>query len=282
MCFDSVIDVQRPLESRSSRNLPGFIKPFLDTHIIPTVIDYYGAKANPWDLQELGRDELLDLCQVLVDEVAPRVGHDVKKSEPIYKLTQQAVYAWRSSFAQAAVSAIQEAIVSKFGQPPKIREVKLWAAAAIMSGGEAMWARPKTQAARAEGKLQSKYVLKTFATHLTATTGSLHDYGYPGGALAIAAAAVKHVFPMFETGVFVAAGAFSGTNVENDTSDWYTKTVSKFVRTPDHFKVLLRQAAKFATASKVRKVNPRDREVSVEFSRSSPPLEDHELDMDDR
>lgn len=224
------------------------------------------------------------------------------------------MYAWRSSFAQAAVSAIQEAIVSKFGQPPKIREVKLWAAAAIMSGGEAMWARPKTQvrrhiymtvmgglfltlmqAARAEGKLQSKYVLKTFATHLTATTGSLHDYGYPGGALAIAAAAVcailddsgipnpalqvKHVFPMFETGVFVAAGAFSGTNVENDTSDWYTKTVSKFVRTPDHFKVLLRQAAKFATASKVRKVNPRDREVSVEFSRSSPPLEDHELDM---
>lgn len=84
---------------------------------------------------------------------------------------------------------------------------------------------------------------------------------------------------MFETGVFVAAGAFSGTNIENDTSDWYTKTVSIFVRRPDHFNVLLRQAAKLATATKVRKVNPREREVSVEFSRSSPPLEDHELDM---
>lgn len=73
-------------ESRSSRHLPGFIKPFLEPSIIPTVINYYGAKENPWDLQELGRDELLDLCQTLVDEVLPRKGHIVKKSELIYKL----------------------------------------------------------------------------------------------------------------------------------------------------------------------------------------------------
>ena len=47
-------------QSRSAVHIPDFAKPHLFTRLVPTVIEYFGVKADPWNAQELGRDELLN------------------------------------------------------------------------------------------------------------------------------------------------------------------------------------------------------------------------------
>lgn len=57
----------------------------MSTEIIPSVIDKLGAKTNPWDMRELGCDELLEVCQEVIDAVCSD-GHILTKKDVIYKV----------------------------------------------------------------------------------------------------------------------------------------------------------------------------------------------------
>ena len=89
-------------ESRSASNVPDFIRPHLFTEIIPTVLEFYGAKLDPWNSQEYGRNELLDLCKELINDVCPRADYTLTKSDIIYKVVRhpklQCVLTTRQSF----------------------------------------------------------------------------------------------------------------------------------------------------------------------------------------
>ncbi|KAI0374579.1 hypothetical protein BV20DRAFT_1048639 [Pilatotrama ljubarskyi] len=260
-------------ESRSIRNLPDFVKPFLDTEIVPTVINYVGTKRDPWDMREHGRDELLRICQEVLELVCPRDAYDLEKDDVIYKVVRQKVYQWRSGFANAAIAVIGEAMDLKFGQKPSRPAVQRWVTAAIADGGEAFWAHPHSDPQQAHGKLQSIYILRCFATHLEATTGAVKDYGYPGGALALSVAAVKHCFPMFREGKFKPGKPFCSQNARASTESWYDTSVYRFVNKPEHFDAIIRMASKHRGAPKRQKAPVDGAQAPSVFDRSSPPVE---------
>ena len=73
-------------KSRSAALVPDFFKRHLFTEIIPTVLEYFGAKTDPWNAQEHGPDELLDLCQELVNDLCPRAEYRLSKNDIVYKV----------------------------------------------------------------------------------------------------------------------------------------------------------------------------------------------------
>ncbi|KAI0669708.1 hypothetical protein C8Q78DRAFT_1080400 [Trametes maxima] len=268
-------------DSRSSTNLPDFVKPIIFSKIVPTVLNYFGSKRDPWDTQERGKDELLDLCRDILDMTCPDEDYVLTKNDIIYKVIQQKVYDWRAEFASEAVTVINEALQLKYGGevvPP--RTAKRWVDAAnIYEGGEAFWAYPDPDVNHAHGKMQSVYILRAFATHLKATAGAVQDYGYPGGALALAATAVEHCFPMFLTGVFKAGKAFSKPNVQRKTEWWYDRAVYRFVNKPDHFNSIIKLASKYLPSLRSRQPRMTAEHCSMAeamdvFDRSSPPISD--------
>ena len=76
--------------SRSATHVPDFVKPYLFTELIPTVLEYFGAKVDPWNTQEHGRDELLNLCQELINDLCPQADYVLTKQDIIYKVVRGA------------------------------------------------------------------------------------------------------------------------------------------------------------------------------------------------
>ncbi|KAI0351105.1 hypothetical protein OH77DRAFT_969345 [Trametes cingulata] len=264
-------------ESRSTRNLPDFVKPLIDTEIVPTVINYVGTKRDPWDMREHGRDELLQICQDVFNLVCPRNAYDLEKDDLIYKIVRQKVYQWRSNFANAAIAVIGETMDLKFGKTPSRSAVHRWVSSAIADGGEAFWAQPHSDPSQAHGKLQSIYILKCFATHLEATAGAVKDYGYPGGALALSVAAVKHCFPMFRDGKFKPGKPFCSQNARASTESWYDTSVYRFVDKPERFDAIIRMASKHMGGTPKRQATRVEgAQAPSVFDRSSPPVESYD------
>ncbi len=75
-------------KSRSAIHVPEFVKPLLFTEIIPTVLEYFGAKKDPWNAREHGPDELLNLCQELLNDLCPRAEYRLAKTDIIYKVVR--------------------------------------------------------------------------------------------------------------------------------------------------------------------------------------------------
>ncbi|KAI9070394.1 hypothetical protein FKP32DRAFT_1599331 [Trametes sanguinea] len=267
--------------SRSSTNIPDILKPVFHSKVIPTILDYFGAKQDPWGISEGGRHgtELLELCQEVINEVCPRFPIELTKADVTYKVIRQHIYEWRSNFANAAVIAIEEAITAKFGSRPSRSAANSWVKAATEAGGEAFWAQAHRDPAKARGKMQSAYILKSFATHLTATAGSVRDFGYPGGALALAATAVQHCFPMFSRGSFEPGKAFTAVNVGALTDSWYHKVHRAFVEKPEKFDALIRSAARHTVTARPHRNRVGIVEAPDVFDRSSPPIEDELSEM---
>ncbi|KAI0688828.1 hypothetical protein C8Q76DRAFT_803289 [Earliella scabrosa] len=271
-------------KSRSATNVPDFIKPYLFNDLIPTVIEYYGAKVDPWNSQEHGRDELLNLCQDLINDLCPRADYHLTKQDILYKVIQQEIYEWRSGFPNAVVSIINDKIFELFGANPKRPQVQTWVRQALADGGEALWGKPDNRhPERARGSLQSRYVLGAFGTHLAATDGAIYVYGPPVGALSLAATAVQHVLGMYKTGKFIPGKAFSAANVSYLTESWYRKAVARYARNEEKFRKLVRKATKHATVAKYHTRNRAGDALQAPdlFDRSSPPLEDTDVEMDE-
>ncbi|KAI0323376.1 hypothetical protein GY45DRAFT_1376367 [Cubamyces sp. BRFM 1775] len=260
-------------QSRSATNLPDIIKSVFSAKIVPTVLDCVGSKRNPWDLQEDDRDEFLTMCQDIIDMVCDDGTYRVTKQDTVYRLIQQKVYDWRIGMSNAAITVISEELARKFGTSPLPSVVRHWVDAAIADGGEAFWAKPHPDPQFAHGKLQSIYILKTFATHLTATRDSMYDYGYPAGALALATAAVQKAFPRFREGKYKAGAGFNKPAAEALTESWYDTAVHRFVAKPAKFQALIKMASRYMGVVKARRVQSSTVQAPEAFDRSSPPVE---------
>ncbi|KAI0324131.1 hypothetical protein GY45DRAFT_1396239 [Cubamyces sp. BRFM 1775] len=261
-------------QSRSATNLPDMIKSVFSAKIVPTVLDCVGSKRNPWDLQDEDRDDFLMMCQDVIDMVCDDgTAYRVTKQDTVYRLIQQKVYDWRTGMSNAAITAIGEELMRKFGTSPQPSVVRHWVDAAVADGGEAFWAKPHPDPQFAHSKLQSIYILKTFATHLTATRDSMYNYGYPAGALALATAAVQKAFPRFREGKYKAGAGFNKQAAEALTESWYDTAVHRFVAKPAKFRALIKMASCYMGVVKVRRVQSSTAQAPEAFDRSSPPVE---------
>ena len=57
--------------------------------IIPSILEYYGAKENVWDPDEAKPDEFLDLLKSILTTIFPRKKLDLKKGAVLYKYVRR-------------------------------------------------------------------------------------------------------------------------------------------------------------------------------------------------
>ena len=88
---------------------------------------------------------------------------------------------------------------------------------------------------------------------------------------------------MYRTGKFVAGRAFSAANVGYLTESWYKKSVQRFVRNEVKFAKLARKASKYTTSHYQTKARSGADTIQAPdiFDRSSPPLEDTDMETTD-
>ncbi|KAI0739089.1 hypothetical protein C8Q80DRAFT_1275265 [Daedaleopsis nitida] len=268
-----------PEKSRSSGNVPAWIAPYMSTEIIPSVLDRLGAKTNPWDLREHGGDELLQVCQEVMDAIFPDK-YVLTKKDVIYKVIQQDIYNWRRGFIHEAAEAIRTEIVSKFGASWRPKEVRPWVEALKPYDSAACWQHPRTKSTPAQGRLASIYMRKMFAWHLIKTQGTVVDSGWPGGALALAAAALEHALNLFSTGKLVPGPRFGGKVAMDATQGWYERVVSHLVKPgkEENFATLIKAASKFAKGKNTPVTSSTHTEALAVFDHSSPPAQLSDLD----
>jgi hypothetical protein len=76
-----------PSKSIALKNMPEWIRDELNEvtgRIIPTVIEFYGCQANPWELDYQDHEVFLWLAQTVIDHLFPHVQYTLTKSDQIY------------------------------------------------------------------------------------------------------------------------------------------------------------------------------------------------------
>ncbi len=94
---DEVVDVTKPekkkrapktpvslAQSRGFDALPLWIKPTIWKKIIPSLIKFYGARDNPWDLDDVTNDLYLVTLQSLVNKLHAQATCTLTRSHKIY------------------------------------------------------------------------------------------------------------------------------------------------------------------------------------------------------
>ncbi|KAH9911254.1 hypothetical protein B0H21DRAFT_714342, partial [Amylocystis lapponica] len=229
-------------KSLSYESLPEWAKVHWRLVLIPTLLDVIGSQENPWEFdRQSNSDPLLALIQELVDSIYPEDHEDLDSKSKVFRIARQAICNWRSGFIKAAHAIIEKDIRMRKLNTADVQE---FVRSALVHGtGYAFWENPGEGAS---GALKSPYILKTFATHITATEGSqaasLELADWQRGALALAATAVRinSRFLYATNCVLVHVGSqFREDTVGNDTASWAETAVQLIVDTPGRFEILV-------------------------------------------
>ncbi|RDX40197.1 hypothetical protein OH76DRAFT_1366582, partial [Lentinus brumalis] len=134
--------------------------------------------------------------------------------------------------------------------------IRTWLVDAISRGGEALFGQPDIdKPAHAKDQLQSRFVLKLMAYHLSATLGSVFtseegDHALPVGALSLAACAVERAFQWYRDDQpnGLPMKAFSRNYAGKCTGKWRDTAVQELIDRSHRFERLLSRARALVTA----------------------------------
>ncbi|KDQ59820.1 hypothetical protein JAAARDRAFT_46434 [Jaapia argillacea MUCL 33604] len=244
------------------------------SHFVPTLLQNVSKIYIPWDISDM----ILEIILKSFKQVFPTCNCKIDKMTKVFRIARQAIYTWRSNFLKWALVAVRQELTAKAKTKLLTTEDDLaaYVNAALDCNGEAFWGLvdpiPKDA-------LQSTFVLKTFAPHLSATTASIVDGDYPRGALALALTAVEWVFKMWTMGKFIASPSpFAEEHVRSITEDWASGSVTKLYLKPERFDLFLAKALKYVE----RRPAAAPEEVrALIFDPSSPPAVAEDAEMDD-
>ncbi|KAH9930566.1 hypothetical protein B0H21DRAFT_826106 [Amylocystis lapponica] len=254
-------------KSMSFDSLPEWVKPKWKTAFIPTVLDIVGSQENPWELDRTVDVGLLTLLQDVLDMVYPEAHEVIDNKSKIFRIARQAVCDWRRGFLKAAHTVIKNEL-ERLESSKQIRDfVK---AALIYATGHAFW---KTPGEAPSGALQSYYILKTFAVHLSAINGSQVDdevADWPRGALALTTTAVEHEFGMWCSGNYKQGSHFREDTVGDSTARWARTSVRRLTEKPDKFTTFIKLANQHIEKKRVTAPLDDDRDLIVDRSSPAP------------
>ena len=80
-------------KSFAFETLPGWVKPFWSHQLIPSLVEFYGAQDDPWDLDDNENDIFYCLLQKLVDALYPEQHHILVKPAKTVSLEDSKIYA---------------------------------------------------------------------------------------------------------------------------------------------------------------------------------------------
>ncbi|KAI0072077.1 hypothetical protein K474DRAFT_1711930 [Panus rudis PR-1116 ss-1] len=273
-----------PNESRSQDSIEGdALKIYEDIRVKSTLLDYYGRKENPFELdynakpgdpgydpkaKNLYGNRFINLLQRIINHCHPELHYKVRKSDALYKAVRQIVYTDRTRYPTLAISHIERKI--KQGKLSKTATAK-FVADALEPDGEAFRA-PAARDGTPGTALHSPFIFHVFGHFLMSIRGTVLDEmdlgdlepeagimgdaplaDYPVGALKLALCAVRYAFARFESGVLVKSSgadeAFSYVNLDESWGYWdiYEDSVNHLARHPRRFDNLIDKALAYHT-----------------------------------
>ncbi|CDO70684.1 hypothetical protein BN946_scf184779.g8 [Trametes cinnabarina] len=183
--------------------------------------------------------------------------------QDVLNACQQQLYDWWRSFQKNANNVVRDEIASRHASKTlsaferSDHRLQAWLKDALERGGAAIYSKPNTEDPRnTREQLGSKYVLKTMASHLAGTIGSVtaeNENTYPMGALALAAAAVQRTFEWYlrDQPKGIKQTNFSLNNAGELTGFWQDNAIADLLEKPHQFKRILQRALKLVDAPAV-------------------------------
>ncbi|KAH9959509.1 hypothetical protein BGW80DRAFT_1256435 [Lactifluus volemus] len=197
-----------PGDSDTSQFLPKFARSAWVTRFLPTLYAYLGSLNKPWELSEPGSDEVQTI-QMLIDIVYPQSGYKVQLNDKIYNMAKNRINDKRAYFGRQAIKVVATHFNSPefAGNHVAIAKYASWA---TRHNGPGIWKVPTpVDCTYPEDSIyyikpreifQSPFVISVLTSFIKWCKGSCFDFGYPKGALGMAAGGVERAFLMYKTG----------------------------------------------------------------------------------
>ncbi|KII96185.1 hypothetical protein PLICRDRAFT_170758 [Plicaturopsis crispa FD-325 SS-3] len=194
---------------------------------VPIAREICSLLRNPWKFTT-STAVLAELQETWTIVVFPDIPHTISwKGDPVWEVSRQRVYEYRSAFGPAAEEAVR-AFWPSSGMDTDARRAEFvaWAVPLDEKAGMNMpfaWA--------SKGLLQTDTIAATLASHYKAILGSGVDERqlsgqFPVGALALAAAAVNRAFDKWRTGVELKGGKGFNESTYGHITAMYATPVS--------------------------------------------------------
>ncbi|TFY56704.1 hypothetical protein EVJ58_g7472 [Rhodofomes roseus] len=180
--------------------LPRGTRSRYNTLFMPRLLELLGRLENPWDLQ--GINPAAEM-QRLWEELFPnhRLGYVIQPKTPIYVLTMQRVYNWRSDLGEAAINAVK-----KYWEDNQLTGTNERAACAAFHIGDDdpyLYGHVKTVKRGDKFVIEHAIIIETLAEHLWIIS-QIPSHGNPRGALLLACAAAERAWRLGVHGEFPA------------------------------------------------------------------------------
>ncbi|CDO72554.1 hypothetical protein BN946_scf184983.g37 [Trametes cinnabarina] len=271
------MDVKRSLAANVA--LPQWLNTLFEDTIMPTILDHFGGRADPWTEQhpdgstinaEEGNPSVSDIIQQLVTTLCPRRDYPITPTSRIVQIAKQRLTNWRIGFVTRAQSVVGKAHAAYRLQHPRATpaDIAEWASAALdFKRGEAWWEIPAgPQERRGKGALQSHYLLKLLAPHLKIIQRSaLEESPLPAGAMCLSCAALEIAFQAYQTGAYKKpTEKFNEENGGERCDGFYADIVQpQLLEHPEQFTALLEKANRHSTgaSTSTRRVSKRSRRM---------------------
>ncbi|TFY69248.1 hypothetical protein EVJ58_g536 [Rhodofomes roseus] len=179
-------------------DLPPGSKPTYNKVVVPKLINIIARLPNPWELQMI--NFAADVQRVWAEDCAHYPpGYVIEEGTPLYGLTMQRLYTWRSTFAANAITA-----VTKFWEDRGINDAldrAECAKLAVGTGkpflfGQVEFLEDGCTVSKRLHRFEHPVILDVFSEHLRLVQAVPTPATYPRGALFLAAAAVERAWKL--------------------------------------------------------------------------------------
>ncbi|KAH9161474.1 hypothetical protein EDB89DRAFT_2157637 [Lactarius sanguifluus] len=229
------ISRQAPSSSpNDSSNMPSFVMSDWSTRFLPTLYHVLFCSEKPFHEFSKG-SELLKTVQMVVDIVHPHHSYVVTTESKLYLSAYDRLVEKRSDFGARALKIVEQ-VFRQAEYLDNAHVVSQYARWAMKGDGPALWRVPSPQGAlstdddyvKPKDLFESRYMIDMLKQLIKKpiVNSRLVEYGYPKGAVALAAAGIERAFSTFESGQQVQASPFSWDSHGSIVAD-YMKNLKK-------------------------------------------------------
>ncbi|KAJ7446242.1 hypothetical protein B0H11DRAFT_2421105 [Mycena galericulata] len=205
--------------------IPNYAQARWVSDYLPTLAAKLGTLENMWDLPQGD----VDFVQGVWDRVYPLSGYKVTLGCPVYLKAKDRINDRRSFFGKRGLAVVD----AFFQQKEFVGNTKMiarYAKYALRDDGPCIWGTPAPAGVKRgepgyttpEDVFTSDHVVNVFAPFIKATAGTVYNYGYFRGGLAMTLTGLERAFIMYLTGTKVNDGSpFSREQVSTLVGDYY-------------------------------------------------------------
>ncbi|KDQ63883.1 hypothetical protein JAAARDRAFT_187284 [Jaapia argillacea MUCL 33604] len=222
--------LQLSVATQDESKLPDFTLPTWVSVFLPTLYACFGSSRKPWTLFTMTIESVPIVVKVFA-KCFPGVKFNITLNGKVFKTAIDRINEKRSFIGRRALEIVAE-YFSNSPYAHDASEIAKYAQWASRPNGPGIFKDPTPidckvspqdpKYVRPQGIFESDFVIALLSTFLKSTKGSKEDFGYPKGAIAMAAAAIERAFQAYVSGAQCEPKKFSRAN--------YTDVVNQYLK----------------------------------------------------